>query len=81
MTTLALNRESGLGPAWRVLKTWARRLHRVVPEDDEAAIGLLEELEQGVDDLGQQDVAVQGLAQAVADVQDDPELVGRLRLP
>src|SRR5262249_27584732 len=46
-----------------------------VAEDEEAAVGLGEEAEEALNDAGQQGVDVEGFAEAVADLEDDPELV------
>src|ERR1700737_4551714 len=52
----------------------------LVTEDDEAPVGLLEELEQVIDDPGQKGIHVKGFAQAVADLQDDLKFFGGLGL-
>ena len=50
-------------------------------QDDEAAVGLAEDVEQRVGDLVEQRVEVERLRQAGADVQQRPQPVGRLRRP
>ena len=51
----------------------------LVAQDDETAVGLLEQLEQAVHDLGQQGLHVERLAEVAADLQQGIEFFLRLR--
>src|SRR5262249_1078351 len=70
---------AGPGGAARVEGPDRQRAGGLVLQDDEGPARLPEEPEQLPDDPRQQLVQIQGGDQAVADLQDDPELLGRLR--
>ena len=68
-------------------RRWARLDHlgdqplvRLFIKDDEAAVGLLEELEQVIADFRQQRFQLEGPAEAVGDFEHRAQLLGRLRL-
>ena len=49
-----------------------------IEENDKTALGLRKQLEEVIDDPRQETVGVKSPAQAVADLENDPELVRRL---
>src|SRR5262245_46670683 len=50
----------------------------LLAEDDEATVGLAEQLEQAFYDLGQEGIELEGLAQVGADLEQAPQFLGRL---